>query len=135
MRFDAALSYLVLSAAAIATVSAAEYKENDSAHPTRKRTLRATSAAAAAANDADAEVVSALRAPADAPVAATAVGDTNSAIMTPEEEEDVRLLRLDDAYYWKKFLGDDKSMPDGCNFGVSYGFRYMLPFHRGNCHM
>ena len=119
MRFDAAFSYLVLSAAAVVTASAAEYKETDSAHPTRKRTLRATSAAAA--NDADAEVVSALRAPADVPVAATAVGDKNNAIMTPEEEEDVRLLRLDDAYYWKKFLDDDKSMPDGCNFGVSNG--------------
>ena len=116
MRFDAALSYLVLSAAAIASASAAEYKETDNARPTRKRTLRAT---AANANN-DAEIVSALRAPADAPVAATAVGDSSAnAIMTPQEEEDVRLLQLDDAYYWKKFLGGDESIPDGCNFGVS----------------
>ena len=116
MRFDAALSYLVLSAAAIASASAAEYKETDNARPTRKRTLRAT---AANANN-DAEIVSALRAPADAPVAATAVGDSGAnAIMTPQEEEDVRLLRLDDAYYWKKFLGGDESIPDECNFGVS----------------
>lgn len=117
MRFDAALSYLVLSATAIASASASEYKETDNARPTRKRTLRATANTNNA--EADAEMVSTLRAPADAPVAATAVGDKSNAIMTPQEEEDVRLLRLDDAYYWKKFLGGDKSIPDGCNFGVS----------------
>ena len=122
MRFDAALSYLVLSTAALASpASAAEYKEADNARPTRKRTLRATAA------EAEAEVVSALRAPADAPVAATAIGD-KAAVMTPQEEEDVRLLRLDDAYYWKKFLDGDKSMPDGCNFDVSCGLSYYLRF-------
>ena len=125
MRFDAALSYLVLSAAVIASATAAEYKESDNAPPTRKRTLRAT-ASNANINEADAEIVSTLRAPADAPVAAAAVGDSSgSAIMTPQEEEDVRLLRLDDAQFWKKFLGDDQSMPDGCNFDV----RSVVPLH------
>ena len=110
MRFDAAVTYLLLSAAAIGTASAES--------PARKRSLRSPAAPA----EADAPVAVSVTA-----ATATAVesSDARAGIMTPQEEEDIRLLALDDAAYWKKFLdGDEGSLdpnpPDGCNFDVSF---------------
>ena len=106
MRFDAAVIHLLLSAAAIGAASAES--------PARKRSLRAPAGAQAEAG-----------APVAVAATATAVeGDARAAIMTPQEEEDVRLLALNDAAYWKQFLdGDEGSLgpkPDGCNFDVSF---------------
>ena len=109
MRFDAAVTHLLLSASAIGAASAES--------PARKRSLRSPAAPAEANADAPVGVAAAT---------ATAVeGDARAGIMTPQEEEDIRLLALDDAAYWKKFLdGDEGSLdpnpPDGCNFDVSF---------------
>lgn len=109
MRFDAAVIHLLLSAAAIGAASAES--------PARKRSLRAPAGAQAEAG-------------APVAVAATAVeGDARAAIMTPQEEEDIRLLAIDDSKYWKQFLdGDEGSLgPNpGCNFDVSFVIHVVL---------
>ena len=114
MRFNTAFKYLLLSAAAIGIVSAET--------PARKRSLRSPAAGSA-----------------DAPVAVAATakaveGDARAAIMTPQEEEDIRLLEIDDAEYWKKFLdGDEGSLdpnpPGGCTFDVSFVNRTLLDMY------
>ena len=116
MRFETAFKYLLLSAAAIGAASAES--------PARKRSLRSPAAA---------------QAEADAPVAVAATakaveGDARAAIMTPQEEEDIRLLEIDDAEYWKKFLdGDEGSLdpnpPGGCTFDVSFVNRTLLDMY------
>lgn len=112
MRFDAAVIHLLLSAAAIGAASAES--------PARKRSLRAPAGAQAEAG-------------APVAVAATAVeGDARAAIMTPQEEEDIRLLAIDDAKYWKRFLdGDEGSLgPNpGCSFDVSFVIHVVLDMY------
>lgn len=113
MRREGSCSYLLLavtiasgvivSAAAVDEERSPLRKRNGSAVPAQQRT-------GGSVEDTPAEIDVV-----DAPAATTS-----------EEEEEIRLLRLDDEWYWKKFMDHDGSIAQQCTFGVSKNNRAAL---------